>query len=54
MTNCCAGAVLGSACGIAAWLAYARLGFGEVTIETTGVLSALPCQLSALSKSLQV
>ncbi|CAK0787648.1 hypothetical protein CVIRNUC_010870 [Coccomyxa viridis] len=30
------GAVLGSACGIAAWLAYARLGFGEVTIATTG------------------
>ena len=28
--------MLGSACGIAAWLAYARLGFGEVTIATTG------------------
>ena len=36
LTAVCAGAVLGSACGIAAWLAYARLGFGEVTIATTG------------------
>ena len=36
LTALSAGAVLGSACGIAAWLAYARLGFGEVTIATTG------------------
>ena len=33
---CCAGAVLGSVCGIASWLAYAKIGLGEVTIDTTG------------------
>lgn len=27
---------MGSTCGIAAWLVYARLGLGEVTIATTG------------------
>ncbi len=32
----CAGAVVGSACGIASWLAYAKIGYGEITVDTTG------------------
>lgn len=28
--------MVGSACGIASWLAYAKIGYGEITVDTTG------------------
>lgn len=32
-----AGAVLGAICGLSSWFSYAKIAYGEVTIDTTGM-----------------